>query len=160
MNIIAWIEKIFLAVTGAVLVAVVFYQVVLRYVFNQANSWSEELARYLFIYDALIASALAIQKNTHLQVDMFINMLKPRPRCIANIISTLVGMVFLVFLFSYGITLCKTATNISPGVHLPMSWFYACIPIGCILMMLASILVIMENIDKYIKLGKEGGQTV
>ncbi|WP_298023387.1 TRAP transporter small permease [uncultured Dysosmobacter sp.] len=158
MDVIAKIEKVFLAVTGVLLVAVVLYQVILRYCFTAANAWSEELARYIFIYDALIASALAIQKNTHLQVDFLINTLKPKARCISNIISTLIGMVFLVFLFSYSLTLCTASSaNMSAGLGVSMMVPYTCIPIGSILMLLASIEVVLKNIDQLKKLKAEGG---
>lgn len=41
------IEKLFLAVTVAIMIIVITYQVILRYVFSASNAWSEELARYL-----------------------------------------------------------------------------------------------------------------
>ena len=47
------IEKLFLAVTVAIMIIVIIYQVILRYVFSASNAWSEELARYLFIYDVI-----------------------------------------------------------------------------------------------------------
>lgn len=72
------VEKVFLAVTAAIMVIVIAYQVVLRYVFNASNAWSEELARYLFIYDVFIGSAIALRKNSHLQVDVFLNLMKER----------------------------------------------------------------------------------
>lgn len=59
------VEKVFLVVTAAIMVIVIAYQVVLRYVFNASNAWSEELARYLFIYDVFIGSAIALRKNSH-----------------------------------------------------------------------------------------------
>ena len=51
------VEKVFLVVTAAIMVIVIAYQVVLRYVFHASNAWSEELARYLFIYDVFIGCA-------------------------------------------------------------------------------------------------------
>lgn len=72
------VEKVFLVVTAAIMVIVIAYQVVLRYVFHASNAWSEELARYLFIYDVFIGSAIALRKNSHLQVDVFLNLMKER----------------------------------------------------------------------------------
>ena len=71
------IEKLFLAVTVAIMIIVIIYQVILRYVFSASNAWSEELARYLFIYDVMVAAAIATRRNSHLQVDAFIGILKP-----------------------------------------------------------------------------------
>lgn len=60
------IEKLFLAVTVAIMIIVITYQVILRYVFSASNAWSEELARYLFIYDVMVAAAIATRRNSHL----------------------------------------------------------------------------------------------
>ena len=56
------IEKLFLAVTVAIMIIVITYQVILRYVFSASNAWSEELARYLFIYDVMVAAAIATRR--------------------------------------------------------------------------------------------------
>lgn len=150
------LEKFLLASTSAVMVVIIVYQVILRYCFNASNAWSEELARYLFIYDVMIASAIAIRKNSHLQVDFLINLLKPKAKAIFTIIATLVGMVFLGFLFSYSITLCTASmANISPGVGVSMAIPYASMPIGAVLMLLTSIEVVLKNIDLIRNIDKE-----
>jgi len=86
------IEKLFLAVTVAIMIIVITYQVILRYVFSASNAWSEELARYLFIYDVMVAAAIATRRNSHLQVDAFIGILKPRTKAIYTVIATIVGI--------------------------------------------------------------------
>jgi len=48
-----------------VLIATVFYQVLGRYLLNAPPSWSEELARFLQVWIALLASALCIQQGMH-----------------------------------------------------------------------------------------------
>jgi len=149
------VEKIFLGITVAVMIIVMVYQVVLRYCFSAANSWSEELARYLFIYDVMIAAAIATRRNSHLQIDLLINLLKPKVKSIFTIIATLVGIVFLMFLLNYSLTLCQTAeNNISAGLKISMSIPYACMPIGIILMILTSFEVIFQNLLQIQELGK------
>ncbi len=150
------VEKIFLGITVAIMVIVMIYQVILRYCFSAANSWSEELARYLFIYDVMVAAAIATRKNSHLQVDFLINLLKPRLKNIFTIAATAVGIIFLVFLFNYSLTLCQTAaSNISAGLKISMSIPYACMPIGAVLMILTSLEVILKNISEMREPNKE-----
>ncbi|KXL53467.1 sialic acid TRAP transporter permease protein SiaT [Anaerotignum neopropionicum] len=150
------VEKIFLGITVAIMVTVMIYQVILRYCFASANSWSEELARYIFIYDVMIAAAIATRKNAHLQVDFLINLFKPKVKCLFTIGATIAGIVFLGFLFKYSLTLCQTAaSNISAGLKISMSVFYACMPIGVVLMILTSIEVVLKNIAQIQALNKE-----
>lgn len=149
------LEKMFLMITVAIMIIVIVYQVILRYVFSASNAWSEELARYLFIYDVMIAAAIATRKNSHLQIDAFINMLKPKTKAIYTIIATAVGIVFLVFLLGYSMILCQAAAdNISAGLKIPMSIPYACMPIGAVLMILTSIEVILKQFEKIGKINK------
>ena len=120
------IEKLFLAVTVAIMIIVITYQVILRYVFSASNAWSEELARYLFIYDVMVAAAIATRRNSHLQVDAFIGILKPRTKAI----------------------------YVSAGLKIPMSVPYACMPIGAVLMILTSIEVIMKQLAEIAELSR------
>ena len=101
LDVIEKIERLFLAVAMVVMIADMTYQVILRYVFSNSNAWSEELARYLFIFEVMIAAAIAIRKNSHLQIDVLINCFKPRTKTLFTLVSTLVGIAFLVFLLVY-----------------------------------------------------------
>src|SRR5699024_5885989 len=65
LDVLEKIEKVILAVTVGIMVLIIAYQVIMRYIFAHANSWSEELARYLFIYDVMIGAAIAIRRNSH-----------------------------------------------------------------------------------------------
>ena len=149
LDVIEKIERLFLAVAMVVMIADMTYQVILRYVFSNSNAWSEELARYLFIFEVMIAAAIAIRKNSHLQIDVLINCFKPRTKTLFTLVSTLVGMAFLVFLLVYSIGLVKTGgTYISVGLNIPMSVPYASIPIGTVLMLLTSVEVVLKSVEE------------
>ena len=161
MDVIDKILRVIVGIAMVVMVIVIFYQVILRYVFNASNIWSEELARYLMCYSVLLGAAIAVRKYAHLQVDFVINMLPARGRCIAVSLCTLVGIGFLGFFCQYGITLCATTGHsISAGTGLPMSVAYACLPIGSVLMILMSVEVILRELVKFQELGhkKKGVQ--
>ncbi|MGI6695013.1 MAG: TRAP transporter small permease [Christensenellales bacterium] len=151
------VMKVLLAISLSVMSAVIIYQVVLRYVFSAANAWSEELARYLMIFAVMVASAIALRKNSHLQIDILINRLKPQTKAIFTLVSTIVGIVFLCFLFVYSLGLMKLGqTNLSSGLGIVMAIPYAFIPLGVVLMVLASIEVVFKNLEE-LRQGKEGG---
>ena len=93
---------------------------------------------------------------SHLQIDILINLMKPKVRTILTIIATLAGMVFMVFLLSYSITLVQTgARTMSAGLGIPMSIPYSCMPVGIVLMLLTSIEVLFKNISALRGAGKE-----
>ena len=156
LNAIEKIEKLLITISVAAMLIVMLYQIILRYVFHSANAWSEELARYLFIFQVMLAAAIAIRKNNHLQIDALINFLPPRWKIISTLLSTIVGIIFLLFLLVSSIDLVKTgASNLSVGLGVPMSNPYLCLPIGSILMLLTSVEVVFEQIDSLQKMKEE-----
>ena len=149
LNAIEKVEKVVLAASMAAMVILMLYQVILRYVFSASNSWSEELVRYLFILDVMLAASIAVRRNSHLQIDVLINCFSPKLNRIFTIAATLAGIVFLALLFWYSLDLCMTATsNVSPGLGIPMSIPYACVPLGAVLMILTSIEVILKTVEE------------
>lgn len=156
LDVLERIEKVLLCISVAVMLVVMIYQVILRYIFTASNAWSEELARYLFIFQVMLASAIGIRRNSHLQIDALIHLLKPRWRMLSTAISTLVGVIFLCFLLVYSIDLVKTGeNNLSVGLGVPMSIPYLCLPIGTVLMILTSVEVIFKQVRDFCKGGEE-----
>lgn len=159
MDVVEKIVETLLWVALLTMVLAMLYQVVLRYIFNASNVWSEELSCFLFAYEVMLGAALATRKGSHLQVDFLINLLKPKAKCLAVIVSTLLGVAFLLFFMRYAIILCQsTGNSISTGLKLPMSYVYACLPLGAGLMVLSSIEVILKNVEEMRVCGERGGQ--
>lgn len=157
LDILEKVEKAVIAIVVAVMVFLMMYQVILRYAFNNSNQWSEELVRYLFIFTVMLGAAIAVRRNSHLQIDIFLNLMGRKTKAVFTIIATIAGIVFLCLLCGYSITLCTTAlNNISAGIHVTMAIPYAAIPVGCVLMILTSIEVILKNIAELKSGGKEG----
>nr|WP_321456608.1 TRAP transporter small permease [uncultured Cohaesibacter sp.] len=125
---------------------VIFYQVVLRYVFDSSNIWAEEFARYAFIWVVLLGSASALRRFQHIRIDFIVNMLPERGQKIVNFINYILIVGFLVTLIKYGIAISmKTTHQISAGLHIPMSFMYLSIPIGAALMLLFAIQIILRD---------------
>ena len=140
LDIIEFICRKVIGIMMAVMVVVMCYQVVLRYVFNNSNIWSEEVTRYLFVYVSLLGSFIAARKNTHLKVDFFVNLLKGNVKRYFTIITNIAVILFVIYLIplSYNLSL-STMRNISPGLKMPMGYAYAAIPIGAVLILLGMI---------------------
>ena len=143
------IERILLTSSMGMMSVIIVYQVILRYFFSRSNSWSEELARYLMIFSAMVGAAIAVRRNTHHQIDILINYFKPQIKRHFIIISTLVGTAFLVFLFICSVRLVGIGrSNMSAGINVSMAIPYTFIPAGVVLMILASLEVVFKNVDE------------
>ncbi len=122
----------------SVMLVVIFAQVISRYVFNWTPEWSEELARYLFVWVTFIGSARIMGESGHLAVQFVPNHFKGTAVGKAlEVLINLCGYVFIFILFFQGAKMTRVMTfQISPGMEIPMSWVYAVIPLSSALMLL------------------------
>ncbi len=127
--------KVFVAGMILVITALTFYQIVMRYGFNKAPSWSEELVRFIFVWLTFIAAGMGVRERIHIGIDVVVNLLPSPLRKAASVIVALVIVAFGVFLLLTGIEITLgTHVQASPALGLPMSYVYAAIPFMGILM--------------------------
>ena len=80
----------------AIMAILVIAQVIFRYVLNDPLDWSEELARFSFIYLAFIGIGAAYGRRRHMFVDALVIELPPRFRRIAEVSVVGLATAFLV----------------------------------------------------------------
>ncbi len=95
------VVELLMALALAVMVALTFGNVVLRYVFNTGIDWAEELSRLMFVWLIFLGAILALRQRVHLGVEIVQAALPPRIRRVSAIISHLL-MVFGLWLFLVG----------------------------------------------------------
>src|SRR4029079_3507134 len=76
-----------IALCLAVMVVLVFGNVVLRYGFNSGITVSEELSRSLLVWLTLLGASVAVREHAHLGVDSLVRMLGPAGKRICFIIN-------------------------------------------------------------------------
>lgn len=131
------LEEWILAATMVVMVVLIFVQVITRYIFESSLSWSEELARYVHIWQIWIGASLAIRKKEHIKVEAFKKLFKEKGQKIIELISLILWFTLAVFLAVAGTDLVTTMFargQDSPAMQMPMWAIYSAIPIGGFLM--------------------------
>lgn len=109
----------------AVMVVLVFGNVVLRYGFNSGITISEEASRYLFIWLTFIGAVIAIHEHAHLGVDSLVRALPRKGKLFCVVVSDLLmlGAVALLFHGSWKQTLINMSTK-SPVAQVPLALIY------------------------------------
>ncbi|PID56039.1 C4-dicarboxylate ABC transporter substrate-binding protein [candidate division KSB3 bacterium] len=122
----------------SLMLIVIFAQVITRYCFNYTPEWSEELARFLFVWVVFLGSALIMGESGHLAVEFFPKLMRGTVGGkILAILINLAGYVFIGILFFNGAEMTRVMTfQVSPGLSLPMSYIYSVIPLSSVLMLL------------------------
>lgn len=150
-----------IAIMMVIMVAVMVYQVVLRYVFDRSNLWSEEVARYLCVYVTFIGSFIAIRRNSHLKVDFFVELLNPKLRKILMLVTSTAITLFLIYMANKGVEMVRGGfRNVTAGLNIPMAYVYIAIPVGCVLMILGMLEQILKLLfpDQPVEEGKGAEQ--
>jgi TRAP-type transport system small permease protein len=131
--------RAFLAVAFAILTAVVFFQVIARYLFDAPPFWTEELARFLLIWLTFIGAVLAHAHREHIAVDTFVQLLPLRVRPAADLIASLTVLVTLAVIAKGGFDIAMMGTQTAPALGVSMRYIYMSLPIGACLMMLITV---------------------
>lgn len=106
-----WLIERLCAVLVAAMVAIVWFGVVSRYVVDLGATWSEELARYVMIWAALLAVSCGAYRREHIGLDFFSHRLAPRARMALRVALDLLGIAFFLFLFVYGLGMTSAGAS-------------------------------------------------
>jgi TRAP-type C4-dicarboxylate transport system permease small subunit len=127
--------------------ALTFYQVVMRYGFNQSSSWSEEAIRFIFIWCSFLSIAMGVRDKIHIGIDIIVNFFNEKLRVMIEIVGNLCIMSFSGYLIFYGYKVAiATRFQTSPALGIPMSWIYASVPImGALIFLYCMIEIFNSN---------------
>lgn len=124
-----------------VMCAVTVWQVFARYVLNDASSWSEEVARIMMTYMALIGSAVVIKTGGHVSVTVVLDRVGPRTLKWLLVVRDLFMLFTLVVVGWSGFGFARmNAVQLSAAMDLPMIYIYAALWLGAGLMIVMLIL--------------------
>jgi TRAP-type C4-dicarboxylate transport system permease small subunit len=120
-----WLLKWVIALCLAVMVVLVFGNVVMRYGFNSGITLSEELSRWLFIWMTFMGAIVAIKEHGHLGTDMLVGKLGPQGKKFCMGLSHLLMLFICVLLFqgAYAQTVINWDTT-SAVMEVSMAWVY------------------------------------
>ena len=131
------LEEGFIMVTFAVMAVVLTLQIFMRYVVNMPLIWSEELARYLFVWATFIGAGYGVRNKIHISMELFYRLLPRKLKLAVNLLTNTLAILVFAYLIPYGIDTVKTQWYIeSSAMQIPMSWVFAAVPIGCFIVCL------------------------
>ena len=103
----------------------VFLNVVLRTFFNAGLTWSEELARYLFVYVTYIGAISAMRANAHLGVDTLISRMKPQVQMVMYIVSqTIIAILMIILVWGSEKMVAQNTASRTAALGIPYSVLY------------------------------------
>ncbi|WP_138160593.1 TRAP transporter small permease [Peptoniphilus catoniae] len=142
-------EKILIA-SLAFNVLLVFFQIVMRSIFNASISWSEELSRYIFIWQIWMGVSIAFRYDQHIKVDLIYNVFKSeKAHRVIRLIVDLIWLAFNLFLVVEGFKLLQSmnARNaLSSGMRIPLIHVYAALAVSSLILSIRLLINIYDQI--------------
>jgi TRAP-type C4-dicarboxylate transport system permease small subunit len=132
---LGYLEMAILATAVLIMFVVICCQVLFRYVLHQPSPWTEELARYLFIWVSMIGAAYGVYTQAHFGFELLVKKMSPRMQH-AGHYFILLSMGILVFvLVVYGLRMVNVVSfQVTPALQLPMRYVYYSLPVSGLLM--------------------------
>jgi len=131
----------------ALMVLMVFGNVVLRYGFNSGITASEELSRWLFVWMTFLGAIVAVRKHAHLGTDALVSRLPVAGKKACYVVAHLL-MLYVCWLMARG-GWQQAVINVdttSPVMQVSMAWLYAS---GVVFAVLAGLLIFLELIGLF-----------
>lgn len=141
-----WFIERLCALLVALMVMDVWLGVLSRYLLDLQITWTEELARYLMIWAALLAVSCGVHYREHVGLMLILEKMPRQIRRWFSLILDLVGLGFFLILFYYGYNLSSEgATQYANIFNITMALPYAAVPVSAGLAALQMLLVALKD---------------
>jgi len=127
------IEEIIAGFCVSLMCFMVFFQVVMRYVFNTPVSWSDEIAVYAMLWSVYISVSWAVRERAHIRVMNVINLFPKSVSFALTVFSDMIWLFFGAFMTWQSILLDYSFwidEYRSPALNIDQKWPYLCLVFG------------------------------
>jgi len=127
--------KVICTVFMAVIVAILFYAVVMRYIFHQPPGWSIELSRYMFLWMVMFSVIVVTREQSHIQITFILDRLPDKVKFVWLNILRILMIGFCLIMIHQGLAIYPIVSEASsPALDISMGWLYLSVPVGGVLM--------------------------
>lgn len=150
------LEAVMCAAFMSVMTLVIFIQVIMRYVFQNSLSWSEEFSRYCFVWLIYIGTAYGCKKMQHIKIDAALLLFPKKLRPYITILGELLVLGFAAYILVTGTALVNFQIlyeKSSPAMEISLAIVNAAPVVGFALVIIRQIQNVVRQIAQ---LGQEG----
>ena len=131
-----------------VLVAIVFSEVIRRYIFNDPTHWSSELCRFILIWMTFTGASIVTRLATHLSmgftIHRFVN--KKLSKVIKVFVSVCITVVMIIITYYSAKVTLLAGFRAAPMLQIPMYYPWAALPVNAAIMVVYMIAETIKHI--------------
>ncbi|QDM17261.1 TRAP transporter large permease subunit [Tardiphaga sp. vice352] len=130
-------------------IIILFAGVVARYVVHRPLVWSDELASILFLWLAMLGSAVAFRRGEHMRMTALVAMAGPRIWAFLDVVATISALAFLLMIVAPSYEYAYEESYITtPALQIANSFRAAALPVGITIMALFALLRLARYGDR------------
>lgn len=136
-----------LVVSASTMVLVVLLQILARYALPWSPEWTEEMARFCFIYMVSLGAGLALKDNAYVNVTTFLNKFPDTARLYMESIILIAVSVLMLIMFVYSFPLLAIVKlQTSAALQINMALIYFSMMLMSFFVMLYAIIQLTEKL--------------
>lgn len=140
------LEENFIIILFIIIIALVFIQVISRYIIKESLSFSEEIVRYLFVWLTFFSISLAFRHDKHIKISLLSEKIKFFQTKYYHYLILCLGFLFFVLLFIYSIKITLLQYNTDQKIVLGVPTYFLGLSVVC-----GSILVLITYFKKFLE---------
>lgn len=145
VEIIDKVEDLCLITMFAGMVGIIFFQVIMRYLFNNSLSWSEELGKFLFVWISWLGISIGHRRQEHIKITLLVGKLPYRWQKGLEVISELLLIVICGVTLYYSLVMIQIQIPIPyAGIKISTAWGYLAVVLGCGLMIGRAVAYLLQ----------------
>lgn len=149
-NVVDTLLSYLVIIISTLLVVCVLWQVISRYVLGTPSVFTDEIARFMFMWVGLMGAAYAVSLKRHLAIDLLTQKLTGTPKLISEVVILLSTITFTCLVMIYGgiglVSKTLSSGQISPALGFPMGYVYVAIPFSGFAILFYSVVDLINKI--------------
>lgn len=141
MKVIRWLDKyleeVLMTLLLIAIAVIMMVQVIARYVFGSALTWSDELARYFLLWCGFLSVSYCVKKRISIKIEQFQNILPKRMQHMLKMLRHTIVFAFCVVMIPFAVAYVQQAVQngaVSPAMRIPM-YFMQSAPLVCFVLL-------------------------
>ena len=122
------LEETLMVATLVFMTVIMGIQVFSRYASGASLSWSEELTRYLFVWEGFLSVSYCTKKCISIKIEQFVAMFPKRGKAMFKLVNHTFELIFFFYLIPFAVKYLISAVEsgqVSPACHIPMYYVQA-----------------------------------
>lgn len=133
------------------MVAAIFFQVIMRFVFNNSSSWSEELGKFLFVWLSWLGISIGHRRKEHIKITMLLDKFPRKIKLVLEAATELILIAICAITLYYSVYLMGIQWKVPyAGIKISTAWGYLSLVLGCGLFILRAAIYFVESVKEIV----------